>query len=68
LWRIATRHNGGANFMFAAGHAKRMTPSQWIGPANGIYYYHFWRGGSACRHTEGVIFLHRDNDTVRLRT
>ena len=45
--RIATRHQGGAIFMFADGHAKRMTPGQWIGPVNGIYYYYFWRSGSA---------------------
>jgi prepilin-type N-terminal cleavage/methylation domain-containing protein/prepilin-type processing-associated H-X9-DG protein len=49
--RIATRHNGGANFMFADGHAKRMSPSQWIGPVNGIYYYYFWRSGSALSGT-----------------
>jgi prepilin-type N-terminal cleavage/methylation domain-containing protein/prepilin-type processing-associated H-X9-DG protein len=45
--RIATRHQGGANFMFADGHAKLMKPGQWIGPVNGVYYYYFWRSGSA---------------------
>jgi prepilin-type N-terminal cleavage/methylation domain-containing protein/prepilin-type processing-associated H-X9-DG protein len=49
--RVATRHSGGANFMFADGHAKRMSPSQWIGPVHGIYYYYFWRGGSALSGT-----------------
>ncbi len=49
--RIATRHSGGANFMYADGHAKRMTPGQWIGPVYGIYYYYFWRGGSALSGT-----------------
>jgi len=49
--RIATRHSGGANFMFADGHAKRMSPGQWIGPTQGVYYYHFWRAGSALSGT-----------------
>jgi prepilin-type N-terminal cleavage/methylation domain-containing protein/prepilin-type processing-associated H-X9-DG protein len=49
--RIATRHQGGANFMFADGHARRMSPGQWIGPVNGIYYYYFWRAGSALAGT-----------------
>jgi prepilin-type N-terminal cleavage/methylation domain-containing protein/prepilin-type processing-associated H-X9-DG protein len=49
--RIATRHFGGANFMFSDGHAKYMNPGQWIGPTNGIYYYYFWRSGSALSGT-----------------
>src|SRR5262249_25032698 len=41
--RIATRHPGGANFMFGDGHAKYMKPGQWAGVVNGVNYYYFWR-------------------------
>jgi prepilin-type processing-associated H-X9-DG protein len=39
---MTSRHNGGANYAFADGHAKWQKPEQAVAPVNGIWFWQFF--------------------------
>jgi prepilin-type processing-associated H-X9-DG protein len=39
---VAARHNGGANYAFADGHAKWQKPEQAVAPVNGIWFWQYF--------------------------